>query len=155
MSHSFRIGTFFVLSSAFLYAATMLFFTLAPYPWSLKFHDAPKFEIFSTDNPITDEYVVTYIVKAIVEPNSSRDDIKKISEKIIEKLPSHNMAIICFFSNESEAKTKQDFTVARTYWGPATDTKREVQPVAGVYVYNFMEIAMNGELLPGKKVDTY
>jgi len=136
----------------------MLYFTLFPYPWSLKFHGAPKFEIVSTDNPIQDEYIVTYTVKAIVAADSTRDDIKLASEKIIEKLPPHNIAIICFFNSESETKTKQDFTVARAYWGPDMwdpATKNEALPVAGVYVYNFMEITMKGEALPGEKVVNY
>jgi len=154
----FRKGIFFVLCAVFIYAAIMLYFTLFPYPWSLKIHGTPKFEIVSTDNPITDEYVVTYTVKAIVATNSSKDDIKKVSEKIIERLPRHNMAIICFFGNESEAKTSVDFSVARTYWGPDhwdPATKSDVYPVAGVYVYNFMEIAMKGEALPGSRVEDY
>jgi len=136
----------------------MLFFTLFPYPWSLKFHSTPKFEITSTENPVTDEYIVTYWVKVIVDPHSTREDVKKVNEKIIEKLPRHNMAIICFFGSTPESLTTQGFTIARTYWGPNTwdpATKSAVDPVAGVYVYNFMEIAMKGEPLPGKKVENY
>jgi hypothetical protein len=142
-----------------MFALAFAFYSgFKPFPWSFKHLSIPSFQVASRENPVTDEYMVTFTVKAVVHAGYTRDDIKLVSEKIIEGLPKHNMAIICFFSNPSELKTNQDFTVARTFWGPEhwdPILKTSRYPLSGDYSANSMKIAMKGETLPGLVVQNY
>jgi hypothetical protein len=144
-----------LLAFAVLTWAMMASGAAAPsYPWDLKGRTIPAYRVIATDNPIKDEYMVTYTVVVCADKASARDDIKLMGEKIIENLPPHNMAIICFLADPSERS--KDWTIARIWWGHDPASPRDDSlPEAGDYSKNVMKIAMKGQSLPGDVVEKY
>ena len=98
--------------------------------------------------------MVTYTVIVCASKASTRDDIRLMGEKIIEGLPPHNMAIICFLADPSEQS--KDWTVARIWWGQSdASLGRNDFSLAGDYSKNIMKIAMKGQEVPGDTVEKY
>ncbi len=133
---------------------TLISCAAAPnYPWDLTGRTIPSYHILSTENPVTDQYMVTYTVVVCADKASTRDDIRLMGEKIIEGLPPHNLAIICFIADPSEKP--RDWTIARIWWGDDPSVHDDDLHLAGDYSKNIMKITMKGQALPGDKVEKY
>ena len=124
------------------------------YPWDLAGKSIPPYRVLATDNPDNDQYSVLYTLVVSVDGKSTRDDIRTISEKLIENLPPLNGAIIFFVTDPSEKD--KGWTVARMWWG-LNDVAMNHNDFseAGDYSKNEMKIAMKGEELPGDLVEKY
>jgi len=125
------------------------------FPWPDPIPATRPYQILSTDHPIS-EPIDTYVAWIRTDKGASRDEIKLISEKVIEGLPKHNMAILSFITDPGEKDKGQGWTVARTFWGfdPVMHPDM-LEPSPGDYRYNVMKIAVAGEELPGVTITIY
>ncbi|MDF3057672.1 MAG: hypothetical protein K0R17_1887 [Rariglobus sp.] len=103
-------------------------------PWSLKGTAVPDFKIVSRENLSADGQV-TFSLSVVVQASLTKEELTLVSQRIIETLPRHNLAIIFYYSDARDVD--RPFTVGKAWWG-VTDPNQF--PAPGDYSHNVLEI---------------
>lgn len=102
-------------------------------PWSLEGKTVPEFKIINRDK-LTDDLQITYSLSVVVSPSLSKDELILVSQRIIEQLPRHNLALIFYYSDAKDVNAP--FTVGKAWWGINSDHF----PPPGDYTHNVLEV---------------
>lgn len=103
-------------------------------PWSLQGKTVPDFKIISRES-LSDELQITYSLSVVVSATLSKEELTLVSQRIIEELPRHNLAIIFYYSDAKNVEGP--FTVGKAWWGVNHPDKF---PPPGDYAYNVLEV---------------
>lgn len=104
-----------------------------PFPWSLEGKAVPDYNIVDRDN-LSSDGSVNFSLTAVVPASITKEQLTLVSERIIEKLPKHNLAIIFFYSDSKDVRNP--YTVGKAWWGVSDNT----MPRPGDYSHNTLKI---------------
>ncbi|CAM2801363.1 hypothetical protein [Rariglobus hedericola] len=103
-------------------------------PWSLKGKNVPEFKVISREK-LPDEVQITYSLSVVVSATVSKDELILVSQRIIEKLPRHNLVVIFYYADAKDVD--RPFTIGKAWWG-VNDFNQF--PAPGDYAHNVLEV---------------